>query len=411
MMKTLIISSSDSGGGAAIAAKRLLKAVRREGVDATMAVQHRLSDNSDVFVVGSGLRNRYSFYSERAEIFLYNRCSKQNLFDISTSSRGISITSLPQFKEADVIHLHWINQGMLSLNEIEKIVGSGKKIVWTMHDMWPFTGICHHAAGCTLYERGCGECKYLKHPHTKDLSDSIFRKKLKSYSNGEITFVACSRWLRDLAKKSPLTNNHWIISIPNPIDTKTYHPLKRNKIRERMNLPKDKKIALFVAVKASDPRKGRDYMIKASELLTERGERDLLFLIVGTDGESVAANLAVPALAVGYVAPEKMIEFYSAADLYVTPSLQENLPNSIMEAMACGTPVVGFRVGGIPEMIEHRETGYLANERDVQDFAYGIEWVLNNTYREQLRDNSRAKVLKNYRESKVAKQYIELYNS
>jgi glycosyltransferase involved in cell wall biosynthesis len=359
--------------------------MRGAGCDASIAVRGR---------EGSG------FYRERGVIFLHNGLSRKNLFDVSIANTGIPVTKLPAFREADVIHLHWINQGMLSVKEIKRILASGKKVLWTMHDMWPVTGICHYAGECGAFASGCRRCPYIN-----SLARSVFRKKQAAYSAGGITFVACSDWLKDLAAQSPLTEGHRLLSIPNPIDTETYRPMDRKAVREKLNLPLDKKIVLFAAVKASDKRKGTDYLREAGRLLAYRS--DLLFLIAGSGGEEI--EMPLPAKSVGYVPQQQMPELYNAADLFVTPSLCDNLPNTVMEAMACGTPCVGFRTGGIPEMIAHGENGYVAHYKDAADLAQGIWWALRNDVHAELSLNARQKVLDEYAQEKVAQRYLEIY--
>ena len=407
-MNILIVNTSDIHGGAAIAAFRLMNALLREGEHVKMLVRDKQSAHTAVIAADSKLQNRLNFYLERGVIFLRNGFTKQYLFDISIANRGLSITDLPAFREADVIHLHWINQGMLSLDEIGRIIASGKKVVWTMHDMWPFTGICHHAAGCTRYERSCGECPYLKTPSRNDLSHQLFLTKQAVYARGGITFVACSNWLRELAAKSPLTAGHQVVSIPNPIDTAVYSPMDKREARQRLNLPADKKIVLFAAVNASDPRKGMDYLAEASRIIAQQHD-DILFLIAGNDGEELGKRLSLPARSLGYVAPQDMPGVYNAADLFVTPSLQENLPNTIMEAMACGTPCVGFHTGGIPEMISHGTNGYVAVYRDAADLAKGILRILFGNDAGLLSAEARRKVVEEYSQEKIAQRYRQLY--
>jgi glycosyltransferase involved in cell wall biosynthesis len=407
-MNILIVNTSDIHGGAAIAAFRLMNALLREGEHVKMLVRDKQSAHTAVIAADSKLQNRLNFYLERGVIFLRNGFTKQYLFDISIANRGLSITDLPAFREADVIHLHWINQGMLSLDEIGRIIASGKKVVWTMHDMWPFTGICHHAAGCTRYERSCGECPYLKTPSRNDLSHQLFLTKQAVYARGGITFVACSNWLRELAAKSPLTAGHQVVSIPNPIDTAVYSPMDKREARQRLNLPADKKIVLFAAVNASDPRKGMDYLAEASRIMAQQHD-DILFLIAGNDGEELGKRLSLPARSLGYVAPQDMPGVYNAADLFVTPSLQENLPNTIMEAMACGTPCVGFHTGGIPEMISHGTNGYVAVYRDAADLAKGILRILFGNDAGLLSAEARRKVVEEYSQEKIAQRYRQLY--
>jgi glycosyltransferase involved in cell wall biosynthesis len=407
-MNILIVNTSDVHGGAAIAAFRLMNALLGEGEHVKMLVRDKQAVHASVIPAGSKLQNKFNFYLERGVIFLRNGFTKRHLFDISIANTGLSITDLPAFREADVIHLHWINQGMISLDEIGRIIASGRKIVWTMHDMWPFTGICHHAAGCIRYERYCGDCPWLRTPSRNDLSHRLFITKQVVYSRGRITFVACSNWLRELAAKSPLTTGHRVVSIPNPIDTAVYIPMDKSEARRRLNLPMDKKIVLFAAVKAADPRKGMDYLAEASRIMAQQHD-DILFLIAGNDGEELGKRLSLPARSLGYVAPQDMPGVYNAADLFVTPSLQENLPNTLMEAMACGTPCVGFHTGGVPEMISHGTNGYVAAYRDADDLAEGILGILYGNNGRLFSSEARRKVVEEYSQEKIAQRYRQLY--
>lgn len=407
-MKVLFISTYDMQGGAAIAASRLFRAMQDAGCEVSMVVRCKQGNDPAVFTAGSNRRNRAHFYWERGIIYLHNRLSRENLFDVSIANTGVPVTKLPAFREADVIHLHWINQGMLSVKEIGDILSSGKKVVWTMHDMWPFTGICHYAGTCNAYTTGCGECPYLKAPSRNDLSHTIFRRKQSAYRKGDITFTACSHWLKELAECSPLTQGHRVVSIPNPIDTGVYLPKDKDAVRKRMGLPKDKKIVLFAAMKASDKRKGIDYLLDAARLIAQQ-RNDLLFLIAGTNGDEIAGQFPLPTHSTGFIAPGDMPDLYNAADLFVTPSLQDNLPNTIMEALACGTPCLGFHTGGIPEMIDHLKNGYVAEYQNAHDLANGLLWTLFEADPETLSANARRKVMDQYTQKKVAQQYKAIY--
>ncbi|MFY9173249.1 glycosyltransferase family 4 protein [Petrimonas mucosa] len=405
-MNVLIISTSDINGGAAIAAFRLMKALHARGVGVKMLVRDKRSDSELVTRSGCKLMNDFRFYRERGEIFLHNCLSRNYLFDISIASTGVSVVTLPQFTQADIIHLHWINQAMLSTCEIGKIIASGKKVVWTMHDMWPVTGICHHAGTCTRFHHSCGDCPYLKRPSKNDLSRKIYKEKRAAYSLDRISFVACSRWLEEQAKRSSLTTDHNLVSIPNPIDTDQYSPGDKMVAKRNLGLPTDKKIVLFAAVKASDKRKGVDYLIEAARLLKDKG---VLFLIAGSNGGEIAEQLPGVCLDAGFISPDRMPEYYNAADVFVTPSLQENLPNTLMEAMACGTPCVGFNTGGIPEMIDHHRSGYVAKYKDAGDLANGLHWTLFEADQQLLSENAREKVLSEYAEEKVVNRYLRVY--
>lgn len=407
-MKTLIISTSDMQGGAAIAALRLLDALRYTGCEAAMAVHNKLGTDPSVFSAGSKPGSTLRFYFERGVIFLYNRLSRENLFDISIANKGVSITKLPEFQEADIIHLHWINHGMLSVKEIGRIVASGKKVVWTMHDMWPFTGICHYAGDCKAYTNGCGNCPYLKASSRNDLSHTVFLRKQLAYAKGNIAFTACSNWLKEMAEKSPLTRGHRLLSIPNPIDTDIYRPMNKREARKKLNLPLDRKIILFAAAKTTDKRKGMNYLAEAAAMMTHHSN-NIFFLIAGSRENGLEKQLSMQAESMGYIPPVQMPELYNAADLFVIPSLQDNLPNTVMEAMACGTPCVGFHTGGIPEMITHKVNGYIAGYKNAADLAEGMRWALRDDVRETLSANAREKVLEEYSRKIVARQYKAVY--
>jgi glycosyltransferase involved in cell wall biosynthesis len=184
--------------------------------------------------------------------------------------------------------------------------------------------------------------------------------------------------------------------------------MDKREARQRLNLPADKKIVLFAAVNASDPRKGMDYLAEASRIMAQQHD-DILFLIAGNDGEKAGKRLSLPTRSLGYVAPQDMPGVYNAADLFVTPSLQENLPNTIMEAMACGTPCVGFHTGGIPEMISHGTNGYVAVYRDAADLAKGILRILFGNDAGLLSAEARRKVVEEYSQEKIAQRYRQLY--
>ncbi len=171
-------------------------------------------------------------------------------------------------------------------------------------------------------------------------------------------------------------------------------------------MPADKKIVLFAAVKASDKRKGTDYLIEAGRRLKDK---EVLFLVAGTNGDEIARQLPDLSVNAGFVAPDKMPDFYNAADVFVTPSLQENLPNTLMEAMSCGTPCVGFNTGGIPEMIDHRKNGYVAEYRDAEDLTRGLLWTLFEADFRLLSENAREKVLSEYAEEIIVNRYLTIY--
>ena len=412
-MKILILNAAEHTGGAAVAANRLLRALLRQGVSALMLVRDRATDDPAVVSLDRGAARRWLnflyFVWERLVIYLCNRLSKRNLFQVSIANAGIHIRRTTAFREADVIHIHWINQGFLSLDEIARIIASGKRVVWTLHDLWPATAICHYPGDCVKYRTGCSACPMLNPNPLVDLAAKVARRKGK-IDWRRVTFVGCSEWIARTASESVWLREARFVSIPNPIDTTLFRPIDRREARQRLGLPEEKRLILFAAAKLSDTRKGAMFLLEACHLLAAEMEGEMEIILMGSDATELSALSPVPVRALGYISgAEKLAEAYSCADLFVIPSLEDNLPNTIMEAMTCGTPCVGFRTGGIPEMIDHEVNGYVAASRDSADLARGIAWVLRHPEPGNLSVACREKVMRRYQESVVAKKYIALY--
>ncbi len=414
-MRVLIVNTSERTGGAAVAANRLMEALNNNGVKAKMLVRDKETDTITVADMGNGMMTQRHFLRERMAVYAHLHFSKKHLFDIDIANAGFDITRMREFKEADVIHLHWINQGMLSLSGIKRILDSGKPVVWTMHDAWPSTGICHLTMDCKRYKTKCHHCWYLPGGGgNNDIAAKVWAKKKAIYDSSNIYFVACSRWLEREAKQSSLLADQHVSCIPNPIDTRIFRCMDKMKAREALGLPKDKKLVLFVSQRVTNPNKGMDYLASACQMLVDEHPemKDMAALVVlGGHAEELQDKLPLPTFPLGYVSDEhKIVDVYNAADLFVLPSLSENLPNTIMEAMACGVPCVGFKVGGIPEEIDHMKTGYVASYRDAADLMRGIHWVLTEADYGELCRQSVKKVSNQYSQNSVALRYIEVYN-
>ena len=414
-MRVLIVNTSERIGGAAIAAGRLMDALKNNGIKAKMLVREKQTDRLSVTGLKMSGWRVWQFIWERILIWKENRFRKHNLFAVDIANTGTDITTIPEFQEADIIHLHWINQGMLSLNDIRKILQSGKPVVWTMHDMWPCTGICHHARECDKYHQECHHCPYIyKGGSKKDLSNQVFKKKKELYQLAPITFITCSQWLKGRAGQSALLNGHTIVDIPNPINTSLFKPQNTLVARNRMGLPTDKKLILFGSVKVTDKRKGIDYFIESCKLLAETHpelKEELGVVVYGKNSEQLKSMIPFQVFPLDFINSDKeLVNVYNAVDLYVTPSLEENLPTTIMEAMACGVPCVGFNVGGIPEMIDHLHNGYVAEYKSAEDLANGVIWTLNESEYHTLSEEACRKAVSNYSESIIAKKYIDIFN-
>ena len=419
-MNILIVNTSEAAGGAAVAASRLTTALINHGEKAKMLVRDKAEDNRpqslrpSTVQCGNRLFNLRHFLWERLVIFLHMRLKYNRIFLVDIANSGIDITRLREFKEADVIHLHWVNQGMLSLRGIQKILKSGKPVVWTMHDIWPATAICHLTLDCRRFTTACHHCFYLPGGgSTHDLAARTWRRKERLLRKGNIRFVACSRWLEGEAKASALLKGQSVTSIPNPIDTHTFCPGDRQAARQAAGLPQEGLLMLFVCQRVTNPNKGMSYLVEACQKLAANHPelvQKLKLIVLGKDGDEVTGQLPFEALPMGYVSEEqRMVDIYRAANVFILPSLSENLPNTIMEAMACGTPCVGFKVGGIPEEIDHKRNGYVAAYRDSDDLARGIYWTLCEANPQQLSDEAVRKVARNYSPTSVALRYSELY--
>ncbi len=411
-MRVLIVNTSERTGGAAIAANRLMHALNNNGAEARMLVRDRKTDDAEVVNIPQSWRLKANFLWERGVIWLANNLSKQNLFQVDIANCGTDITGMDAFHWADVIHLHWVNQGFLSLSDLNRIMASGKPVVITLHDQWYFTGICHYSGDCDKYQTQCEKCPMLKGSYL-DLAQRVFDSKRTIYKDRNITFVGCSRWMADLARLSALTGGHRVTNVPNAIDTDLFTPMDKTAARQKFNLPQDMRLLLFGAQKITDKRKGFRFLVEACEHISLHHptlQGHLGVVVLGGDAASVKEALPLPVYTVNYLSNEAEIaQLYNAADLFVTPSLQDNLPNTIVEAMSCGVPCVGFNIGGIPEMITHKQDGYVADYCDSIDFAQGISWCLNEARLPALSAAARSAALATYSEAVAAQRYQAIY--
>ena len=321
-MKIVIINTSERTGGAAVAAGRLGKALEQAGIQVDKLVR------KDTWL------NRFRFYWERLIIFLCNHLNRKNLFAVSIANTGMDLSGHPSVKEADIIHLHWINQGFLSVSNLGKLINSGKPIVWTLHDLWPATAICHYPDKCKKYQSKCSQCPLQVTNSLFDLANWTYNRK-KQIGLNKIHFIGCSKWITEMAKKSSLLEGASFTSIPNPIDTYVFKPLVKKDSRKRFQLPKDKFLLLFAAAKLSDRRKGAAYLIEACSILKQYYTDKIEIVLMGNGSEELCQALPFKVNSLGYISDTStMVAAYSCADLFVIPSLEDNLPNTIMESMA-----------------------------------------------------------------------------
>lgn len=411
-MKVLHLSTSDSGG-AGKAAYRLNMALSDYGVNSSMLVLLKKRDDDSVFSVCGGegemlwertmarWNGQLSTYPERPEglEFFSSVCSDVNLLDN------------PEIASADVIHLHWV-AGMLDYHVLPQQF-SGKPIVWTLHDMNPFTGGCHYAGACLNFKDSCGACPQLNSTRTPDLSSYIWDTKKSAYSGLDISIVAPSNWLACQASVSSLFREFPVSVIPNSVPTDIFKPCNREMSRLKHNIPLDAKVVLFGADDPMNRRKGFAYLMAAlRENLIKLSGHSVVLAVFGRLEFDLQSVSDFPVYVAGLLeSEEKLAELYGLADLFVLPSLEDNLPNTVLESMSCSTPVVAFDVGGISDMIIHKETGFLAKPASVGSLAEGILWGLSACDDDNVRRRCRQHVLGAFSSYSQAERFAALYES
>lgn len=409
-MKIVHLSSYDIAGGAARAAYRLHQSLQTINVNSQMLVQAKFSDDRSIIKPESNLEKTLAKVGHSLDSLapIFYRQRQSNEF----STQWAPDLILPRITKLnpDVINLHWINESYLKVETIAKFA---RPIIWTLHDMWAFTGGCHYDENCHQYINSCGACPQLGSNKNCDLSRWIWQRKSNSWQNTQMTIVSPSVWLAKCASSSSLFRNRRVEVIPNGIDTQRYKPMNRQLIRELLNLPQDKQLILFAAVNAtSAPRKGFHLLQSALQSLCKSEWRDKVELVViGSSHAENQTELGFKSHYLGKLSDDiSLAQIYAAADVFVAPSIQDNLPNTVLEAIACGTPCVAFKIGGMPDMIEHQKNGYLAQPFEVEDLAQGIAWVLEDKERHQkLCDRAREKVQQEFTQELQARSYVSLY--
>ena len=405
-MRILIVSTFDLLGGAARAAFRLHKSLLSSGVDSQMLVQTKSSDDCTIIGPLNKVQKAINMLRptlDNLPVHLYKNRTK-TLFSPAWLPFSSIVDRINKINP-DIVHLHWIAGGMIRIEDIAKIRAP---IVWSLHDNWAFTGGCHIKWDCEKYRKYCGACPRLGSKIENDLSKKIFKRKLKTFSKKEMVIIGLSRWINECSKNSALLKDKRHINLPNHIDTNIFKPFDKEKARDLWNLPKNKKLVLFGAMIAtSDINKG---FKELSEALNKQIDNNIELVVYGSSKPKQPQNFPFNAYYLGHLHDDvSLVTLYSAVDVMVVPSLQENLSNTIMESLACGTPVVAFDVGGNRDMIDHQINGYLAKPFESDDLANGIEWVLNAPNHDKLCQNAREKVMREFDSKVVAKKYIELY--
>jgi len=409
-LKILHISTYDTSGGAARAMYRLHRGLLNSGQQSLVYVQRKYSNENEIVTAGNCQKFVGKLKSRIDQLPLKLLYPNRNSIFSPAFVPDVLARIVKQL-QPDIIHLHWIADGFIRIESLKKI---NKPIVWTLHDMWAFTGGCHYSDGCMNYHQSCGNCAVIGSGESFDLSRRVWNRKNRAWKDLNLTLVSPSKWLAECAKNSCLMNDKRVEMIHNGINTNIFKPCNKKKVRELLNLPKDKKLILFGAAGGNrDPRKGFKHLYDALQILVRNGWKDQIGIIVfgSSESESVS-NLGVKAYFYDNINDENLLaSIYAAADVFVAPSLQDNLPNTILESMSSSTPCVAFSIGGMPDMIEHLHNGYLAKPLDFADLAKGILWVLRDENRYlDLCKYARKKVEESFELRHIAEKYLKIYS-
>lgn len=409
-MKVILLNSCDEFGGAARAAVRLHNGLRKSGVESHMLVQRKKTREESIIGPANIMEKVLCSLRptlDKLPLMLYDKMGSTNFHPAWFPDR---IARKIEHFHPDIIHLHWVCDGFLRIESLKRFQ---LPIVWTLHDMWPFSGGCHYDADCGNYTVSCGGCPSLKSTRELDLSRWVWKRKFKVWQDLNLSIVSPSRWLADCAKQSSLFKDRCIETIPNGIDLKCFRPVEKKYARKMWGLAPNKNLILFGAMSStSDKRKGFHLLQSSLQKLGQSRLRENTEVVVfGAEKPVVPPDFSLKTRYLGSIRGDHLLALlYGAADVFLLPSIQENLSNMAIEALACGTPCVAFDIGGMPDMIGHKKNGYLAQPYDSEDFGYGIFWVLKkNTRLMKLSKAARKKTEKDFSVEIMASRYKRLY--
>jgi glycosyltransferase involved in cell wall biosynthesis len=426
-MKVLHLSTADANGGAARGAHSMHKALCKAGVDSHMLVADKFT--SDPTVTGTpditGFQKVAKGVRQTFEYWPLKRYPKKQPGLFSTAIYPSNIAAQVEAIDPDIINLHWVSGGLLRPKDLQRFQRTRPRhLVWTLRDMWAFTGGCHYSGDCTAYQSGCGRCPLLGSNQSSDLSSKLWQCKQAAWKDLSITVVPLSHWLADCARQSKLFAHQRIQVIPNAIDAEVYRPIDQAIARNLLNLPLNKKLILFGALSpTADLRKGFNYLRGALRHLAQQPHAEQLEAVIfGTDKPPKDLDLRLPTTFLGRLHDDITLALaYSAADVMVMPSIQDNFAKTTIEAMACGVPVVGFNAQGFKDCVVHKHNGYAATCFDAVDLANGISWVLEDCRKSKkpvfpihnrwqtLSKNARQTVEEKFTLTLQAQQYRQLY--
>jgi glycosyltransferase involved in cell wall biosynthesis len=410
-MRVVHISTYSSVGGAAKAAYRIHSKLLEKGIESDMLVLKGSSDPSFRITV---LRESFfyrlkDYFFLRLDNFLFRRHLRKNSLPFSFNYLPrISIRSNSLLKKADIVCLYWVGANFLTPKQIANI---NKPLVWRFSDKWAFTGNCHLSGDCRQYEKHCGNCPQLTISKEKDFTWYAWKGKFSAWKKKKMTIVAPSSWMESATKNSPIFQDKKIVRIPTGIDHSVFSPVNKLEAKKFWNLPNDKTIILFGANNPFQTLyKGGEFFM---ELLNKLPRENYFFLVFGSEKNNATEVLPDNIKFLGELESEKELALaYSSADIFICPSIEDNLPNTVLESMACGTPCIAFRdSGGVTDAIDHKRNGYLAEFKNVNDLIDGINWIIEANKSGVISENAVKKILQNFTLEKQVSSLISLYES
>lgn len=410
------LNTYDGNGGAGRACIRLNRALNNQGIESKVIVHYKFGKNPEIGEFNTNLLQKGW---AAATIILERIWAKRYLKALKTPFSfawfGRSVIKHPDVKAADIIHLHWANHGFLDPKHIAEIAKLNKPVVWTFHDSNAFTGGCHVRYTCDHFKNECGNCPLLKDASPNDYSHTIWLQKKKAYDKLNFSIIAPSTWMQKSVSESSLMKGKLVEQIANTLETSIFKPMDKKTAKEKAGFATDKFIFLSGFMPSrKDLHKGTSYLLESLELLKIRlGEKakDVELVVFGNRNTEDVPEFPFKTSFFGTISDDERLALcYAAADAFLIPSLEDNLPYTVMESLSCGTPVITFKTGGIPDMVKHQQNGYLAEYRSSESFADGMEWVINCLDRAKLDEAARQTIMEDFSERVIGGKHINLYN-
>lgn len=406
-LSVLHISTADNVGGSARSAYKIHLGLKKLGVTSRMLVRYKVTGDEDVKIIADGGIKLLDQFGR----FGFDKIGLQFLFYPSS----FAIMRHPWFEHADIVQLY-NTHGHYFTHAALPLLSRKKKVLWRLSDMWPLTGHCSYSYDCERWKIGCGQCPRLNEypPLSVDTSNLLWRIKNQIYARSHIEIIATNSWMAGLVKESPLLSRFRTVIIPNGVDTNSYRPLSKEHARQLLGVENRSRVVLFAGNEAvPGTRKGGEFAVATLEKAKAGGLQDLVLIVLGERAESWKNGHGFETVRLGFTQSEHLLAIvYSAADVLLCPSVAENFPNTVLESFACATPAVAFNVGGIPDLVRHMETGYLARYKDAGDLASGLRLILKDeSLRQTMGRRCRKMIESEFSVELQAKRFKDLYET